>query len=89
MKTIPYSVSEIRPGAIIQGDEILTVMHVRWRLRSGVELHTQRLDGHSGPVLYPHPDEKIQVAYMPSLSDDDVDYLRHCRRDYPWATIRP
>lgn len=83
---IEYRDSEIRDGAvIIVNNESLTVSHVVFRRGRGLELFTTRPDGYLGPVVYPHPDEPVLVISMPSMTDDDVTYLRVSTSDYPWS----
>lgn len=84
--SITYSLAEVRRGAILAQDglRIEDVVFVPGR---GVELHTSHPDGYAGPVIYPHPDESVSVAYMPPLSDDNVETLRIVTSDYPWARV--
>lgn len=85
-RTIDYSPNEIRAGVIIRHRcESLTVQRVIYRRGHGLELHTQRPDGRSGPNIYPHPDERVAVYYMPPLSDDEQWDISRSTSDYPWA----
>ncbi len=84
MSELEYALSEIRQGVILAHRE-LRVERVVFVPGRGVELHTRRPDGFTGPVIYPHPDEPIDVMHMPSLSDDDIETLRVSTSDYPWA----
>lgn len=84
MQTVEYALGEIREGAILAHGK-LRVKRVIFIPGRGVELHTAHPDGFAGPVIYPHPDELVNVMYMPPLSDDDMDTLRVSTSDYPWA----
>lgn len=87
MRTVPYAPSEIREGAVIlHNGQALTVRLVQFRKGRGLELYTLSSDGYLGPTIYPHPDEPLEVVYMPSLSEDDLIYLGRTTLDYPWAT---
>lgn len=83
---ITYSLAEVRQGAILTQDG-LRVEGVIFVPGRGIELHTRQPDGFAGPTVYPHPDEPVSVAYMPPLSDDDVETLRISTSDYPWAKV--
>lgn len=88
-RTISYSPNEIRAGALIQHcGESLTVLKVVYRRGHGLELHTQRPDGYRGPNIHPHPDESVQVHYMPPLSDDEQWDISRSASDYPWAEVK-
>lgn len=89
MRTIEYHTSDIRTGTILLvGVHTLRVTHVVFRLGRGLELFTSRAGGYVGPTLYPHPDETMPVLHMPSMSEDDIAFLRVTTSDYPWASVR-
>lgn len=86
-QSVKYALNEIRVGTILrQGG--LRVEHVVFTPGRGLELHTSRPDGYMGAVIYPHPDELLDVVHMPSLSVDDEETLRISTSDYPWADAR-
>lgn len=94
MRIMQYRDSDLRPGAKIirprfgtGTDEVLNVEHVVYRPGRGLDVMTRREDGYAGPTFTPHPDEPVNVLYMPPLSDADEAYERACGSDYPWAEI--
>lgn len=49
----------VKPGDVVHNPktgEAFDVENVRWREARGWEACTRRVDGHSGPIFYPHPD---------------------------------
>ena len=92
MRTMQYRDSELRVGAMLvrqcfgTGElETLTVEGLVYRPGRGLDVQTRRADGYAGPTFTPHPDEPVEVLFMPPMSDADQAYVIGCGFDYPWA----
>lgn len=92
MRIMQYRDSDLRPGAKIARKrfgtdelEVLNVENVMYRPGRGLDVMTRRGDGYAGPTFTPHPDEWVDVLFMPPLSDAELEYESRCGLDYPWA----
>ncbi|UVK64222.1 hypothetical protein SEA_NORZ_84 [Mycobacterium phage Norz] len=86
MNTVTYQPSEIRTGMILDHARgHLTVTDVIYRPGRGLELHTRRGDGYSGPVIWPCG--PVDVVYAPSAPDESDSWALQSTSDYPHARI--